>query len=658
MKKRKEMKGEKLARGGLQGYWKQFTAGYQHLRGPIEKDHITSVTRLLSKNGGLYEALDMVPDAGPRKHATEHVFIMLGKFLWTLDWQMFRYPHLRVDYWAAISAKVLTSSRISDFIESSSRPDTEIGLKYKDIKMVVFRNEEGQPEFAVQMTKFLKGFEEKSSKLTQCDLHEGEYGGSLPLFMNPILFLLVIFCTTGAFRDYRGIEGLYKLLDLDDIPPFSGFRAIQWNPEVRDTPVFRGAPQSTGEREERRMMKAHMLSKELRALGIRSGCPDPPTLHDFRAEGLTKIDMNTRYSETQRQRVAGHGTGQIFQQYYAARNPGVDTQGSYLGKTRLVTTADFFRHLEVEWEPDLWQTLPLAELEELEREVALVEQKQESVGTPGMLRPGDLDDDLWRDIKKKRLQSYWKRSARGAAAGDQEYVCRGVDYPYARQRPILPIRRRLADLLCNSARIRSKEGREVLDLLVRLYESDSEAYRPALHICNCAGLNVTELHVYQCIKKSRQFAEFCFFCNEWLFEAKEWEEHCSSHIKLGDVPMEMAYASMQKSFLPGYCPFCLGDEDRPAAERLVQFCKKEAWCSHIWDHQIRWEKRCPDGRCKVRFENQDSFVYHMHDMHRIPRDLFWGRAEGKGCTGREKARIEKVLDNGALQMECHTIMDM
>ncbi|KAK6860855.1 hypothetical protein PG995_004491 [Apiospora arundinis] len=274
----------------------------------------------------------MLPDAGPRRHATQHVFIVLGNFLWTLDWKVFQYTHMRVDYWAAIAAKVLTSSRISDYIESGNRRDTDISLKYK------------------------------------CDLHEGEYGGPQPLFMNPILFLLVIFCTSGAFKEYHGVEGLSRLLDLE-VPPQPGFRSIQWNPEVANTAVFRGQPQSTERCKERHMMKAGALSRELRELGIRSGCPKPPTLHDFRAESLTKIDMNTRYSETQRQRVAGHGTGKIYQQYYATRNSGVDTQGSYQGKERQIATSEFFRTLEVQWEPALWQTLPLAELEELEREI-------------------------------------------------------------------------------------------------------------------------------------------------------------------------------------------------------------------------------------------------------------------------------------------------
>ncbi|KAK6860854.1 hypothetical protein PG995_004490 [Apiospora arundinis] len=237
-------------------------------------------------------------------------------------------------------------------------------------------------------------------------------------------------------------------------------------------------------------------------------------------------------------------------------------------------------------------------------------------------------------------------------------VClQGVDHPYTRQRPAVPIRRRLAELMCIPASIRSAEGREALDCLVRLYESDSEAYRPDLGTCLCRKSITTELHVYECMKKQQDFAEFCFFCNEWLHEAQAWEEHCHSHINQGDVPMEMVYVKIGKLFLPGYCPFCLEDDHRPAAERLVQFCKMSNWRTHIWEHRIQWQNRCPDRRRKEKFESQDAFIYHMHDLHRIPRELFWGRTKWK-ATPVQKNRLENVLDNGALYMECHTIMDM
>ncbi|KAK6843373.1 hypothetical protein PG987_004233 [Apiospora arundinis] len=676
MRENKNLKpDETMAQKGVGGYWKHFTAAYQKHRGPLAADHILSVTHLLQPGGELYVDLNLVPDSGPRKHATELVFIMIGKFLWTLDWKVFARPCFRVDLWAVISAKIFTSSRMSDYIESSSRSGTGTGLYYKDITLIVFRNEHGRSEFAIQLTKFLKGHSSKSSKLPQCDLHEGDFWGPQPLFMNPIMFLLVIFCAKGALREYHGMEGLSKLLDLE-VSEHPGFKCIQWDRTVLDLPVFSSASGS--------ILKAATVSGALRELGIRSGCPEPPTLHDFRAEGLTKMDMNPNYTETQRQRVAGHENNKMHQQHYAARNAGVDTQATYLGKQpREINTGKLFRHLEVPWEPALWQTLPLAEREELERSKEYKDRRQELVS----LKSGSSDMDTkeegssldeskdvhprpnakprrsLKSLEIKKLREYWKRNKTEAVAGSEEYVCRGVNLPFSRLRPILPIRRRLAELLGTPASLRSETGRETLECLVRLYESRSEVHRPGLEMCLCARPR-SQLHVYQCTKRRQLFAEFCFFCNEWLYEPEAWEKHCRSHITQGHVPLEMAWEKIEGTFLPGYCPFCVGDGRRPAAERLVQFCDKKSWESHIWEHRIDWRIRCPDSRCDKEFESQEPFVYHMYDLHRIPRELFWNRGlKRKASTDLDgipgqKFKVEKLFDNGAVYFESCTVQDM
>lgn len=126
----------------------------------------------------------------------------------------------------------------------------------------------------------------------------------------------------------------------------------------------------------------------------------------------------------------------------------------------------------------------------------------------------------------------------------------------------------------------------------------------------------------------------------------------------------MAWEKIEGTFLPGYCPFCVGDGRRPAAERLVQFCDKKSWESHIWEHRIDWRIRCPDSRCDKEFESQEPFVYHMYDLHRIPRELFWNRGlKRKASTDldgipAQKFKVEKLFDNGAVYFESCTVQDM
>ena len=58
---------------------------------------------------------------------------------------------------------------------------------------------------------------------------------------------------------------------------------LHWDPEVLDLPFF--------QKDDGEIDTADILSKRVRELGFRSGYELPPTIHDFRAEGLFLIGM-------------------------------------------------------------------------------------------------------------------------------------------------------------------------------------------------------------------------------------------------------------------------------------------------------------------------------------------------------------------------------
>lgn len=144
---------------------------------------------------------------------------------------------------------------------------------------MLFRNENGEAEFAFQLTKFLKG-KLRPGDRSQLDVHEHGYSPVMPLYLNPMLFLLVIFCSTGALRDFKGQEGLRRLLELD-VPPNEPCIIIDWDPKALCKPVFTN---SKGQ-----LLTGASMSSYLRPMLIRAGFPDPPQMQDFRAEGLTRI---------------------------------------------------------------------------------------------------------------------------------------------------------------------------------------------------------------------------------------------------------------------------------------------------------------------------------------------------------------------------------
>ncbi|KAI0525805.1 hypothetical protein F5B22DRAFT_587822 [Xylaria bambusicola] len=665
---------ETLSWQGIRSYWKKFTAGYRRERGEISAEHVLSISRLIEPKGELGKLLNIVPDHGPRKHATAATFIWVGEYLWGHDWKIFSRPRLRVDLWACLSLAAYTSARVSDYLESSARGGSEVGLYYRDTTLIVFQNERNDPEFALQVTKKLKGHHPLSSKLPTPDIHEGGVSERRPLYMNPMLFFLAIFYARGALRDYRGAQGLSRLLDLK-VPPGQKQILIHWHQSVLNQPVFSGP---SG-----KILTAGAFTKELRPAEIRAGFPDPPSLHDYRAEGLTNVDSNPLYSDTRRQRFAGHENNKMQQQHYASRNPGIDSQAAYLGmQARGVNVGECFRQLEVRWEPALWQSLPAAKQEELTRSkeyqgilaqisaisaVKRGRRSRERLGTAKLsFEEKDLSSDdafgvlahpdrkLRRDLaamQRKALSKLWKEKSTQAQVGSRTYTCRGVDHPFSRLRPILPLRRQLADFLLTDASLRSPIGRAALDALINLYNSKTEVDRYGLDPsqCPCPMPNPSQLHVYDCRKRNCPSAEFCFLCNEWFSDPEAWEQHCRHHLEHDPLPVELAWQRIESTFLPGYCPFCLWDPYLGAASRLHPFCSRDSWENHIRSHGVEWLARCPDKRCAEPCDDAQTFSYHMYDVHRIPLGVC---EASRGRLKRElSAEFESSSDTKRIKIE-------
>lgn len=242
--------------------------------------------------------------------------------------------------------------------------------------------------------------------------------------------------------------------------------------------------------------------------------------------------MNPRYSDIQRQTTAGHVTNTIQARHYSSRNPGIDSQAAFMRtQARLTSVGEHFRNLEITWEPQLWQKLPIAKLEELrgteeyrkveaqlcedsgiqvKQPVKLeqpveMEQPRELTPTDQLIKaelgtpsPTESEDTtLAHPVRKLRrqlqaleraeLKKVWRESSNAEMVTDKSsFVVRGVSRPFTRLRSIMPLRRQLADLLTIPARLRSPEGRESLETLIKLYNSKTEVDRVGLGMCHCA----------------------------------------------------------------------------------------------------------------------------------------------------------------------------
>lgn len=100
-----------------------------------------------------------------------------------------------------------------------------------------------------------------------------------PLFYNLILTHLAIFIAKNAFRDYKTIDELLALEPPEEDEMFP----LEWDPYVLDLPLY--------QRDNGEIDSARVFSGRHRDLGFRAGYARPPTIHDFRAEGLHLIGV-------------------------------------------------------------------------------------------------------------------------------------------------------------------------------------------------------------------------------------------------------------------------------------------------------------------------------------------------------------------------------
>lgn len=189
---------------------------------------------------------------------------------------------------------------------------------------------------------------------------------------------------------------------------------------------------------------------------------------------------------------AGHRNPRTFRSYYTAPMSTVDGQGSFLGTELRKDHFEIFRSMSKRRNPQLWQSLPAKEQDNLE-------QRADFVGI------NDRIDSLTKDIrqtnaedKKQELQAhrqelYEKRSQLTVSElerlrKEQGHVAKSQhptdleDYHrtlFARRRHLMPERDFLADTLFTPTPLRSSKGIKIVNNLISLYRKDCQnAYHP------------------------------------------------------------------------------------------------------------------------------------------------------------------------------------
>lgn len=198
-----------------------------------------------------------------------------------------------------------------------------------------------------------------------------------------------VFCheTRETSDTYRGeaFSGYDTLGDLLALKPSDGEMIhLQWRESILEEPFFKSM---SSRRNLGSIETAATLRKRLRALGFRAGYARPPTVHDFRAEGLYWI--NQLYSVAQRMKHAGQRDADTYNNHYMPNNSVTDGQGSYFGTEVRSVVNDLFRGLTVARKPHLAQSLPAEKKEALRtipKFVAIEEELDSLTSVTNLLR--------------------------------------------------------------------------------------------------------------------------------------------------------------------------------------------------------------------------------------------------------------------------------
>ncbi|QKX60504.1 uncharacterized protein TRUGW13939_07649 [Talaromyces rugulosus] len=592
--------------------------------------------------------VDKVPLRTTRRQrkylTTEHFKVLLSQ-LWGKDWYEFEYPIYRHYLSALLKLLMFSSGRIGEYVESNSRRASGRGMYRADILFLVAQNGKGRPEIFSRAKRDPKGQTRQKHRHPRCAVYEDI--GEMPLYLNPVMDLVIIALAQDAFRDFTSVDEIFALRPNEGLP----YQLALTEP---NRPFFekmsRGGP--TGE-----ILTADWLFTELKKLCSRAGYPRHFTGHDIRAEALVKADQHG-YSVDERMTFAAHTNPRTFFESYASPTSTVDgVQNIFENLTRRTDHLDIFRGWSLPRHPRLWQALPaklqfdlayspealaidneLAALGELIRKTAPWTQCSEyKTRRQNMYRKRhQLVITTLKTWQASLLDAVPGRELEGASADHHWTV-------FDRSSHLVPERRRLSSSLFLEVAPRTPEARTAWQDMEALARRRTpvvdipglEARGNCCPVTACAKplekMSTRERwrHVFGCGRKDRQrrhgFAQFCWLgCARWFTAEADWEEHCQGHLDADDWPVQWGLLIFEKSLaVPGTCPWCRLDTTKSAATRLRQFWDQKDFSSHIEAHLVEYQAsaciRCPAHEtwhcASSTFTSVLDLRCHLQDTH-------------------------------------------
>ncbi|PSN60122.1 hypothetical protein BS50DRAFT_507169, partial [Corynespora cassiicola Philippines] len=414
-----------------------------------------------------------------------------------------------------------------------------------------------------------------------------------PLFANAAVYLLPIFLSAGAFREFKTLDQVLTVRP----KPNETYWVLDWEDSIREDPVF---PEMLASGPTKKEKNPNSWGSQCSDWALRAGFPSGMGLHAPRREALIKADGKRRmgpryagYSLSTIKKFASQVTDSTLGRHYLHDMSNVDGAATFLGLRKKTDLTANFRSVSMGRNPDLLLTLPASMQHDLEMREDYSSLWKEIDSLDSQIRDAESSkisqelrtrqSELYTQRRKIRQQELKKYQASQRRDYDSKTDTHMSDWrrTYFEQVVchMVPERARLASTLLLAKPLRSPEGISAMQDLLMLLESDSfvgyqDSLRPVdgrcrVQSCSEPMRNIPPgkrwKHVYHCVLKNLRetygFARFCFLCDGWICNKPNWDQHCQEHVSTINIPVRCDPITFRKGLArAGYCIICLHDE--------------------------------------------------------------------------------------------------
>ncbi|KAJ5267504.1 hypothetical protein N7478_010312 [Penicillium angulare] len=549
-------------------------------------------------------------------------FLRVVASMWKADHKKFIPVLMKVQILFALQLYLFTGARVGSFMPSHSNKH-ERGLRYEHIDLVLFPSPTAQWEVGWRVNQtWLKNNRDPEYTIKRAPFASGD---------------LIL----GLALGHGALFAIENRSDLANFDLSNGEIPLQWKESYLKKPIFRnvtaGGPKDTP-------LTNQDFSIYLRMLFDTAGYSEHPTIHCIRRDLAQEV-------ETQRD-------PKTFPEHYQAHCSSVDTVSAMLDEKVATKHIMFFQGYGQFCQPGLPLELPahmqesvltLPEMVEMKMKIEVGKECNDQEVVRVMKQKYKAALARKHRAKLKKYRASWVQTKR-----DEKILNRGKGEPAQKikntctraQYLIMPELARIAesmsctDELTFEGKLSFVEDLHILcsrkeDVIYLPNEEPIEGLCPAkdcqIEIQNLAK-GKRSAHIHDCVRREtglllqvpESSLRYCYECMKW-FLLQDWQVHCTTHLQSWEDQHCEVVKYRHTVIRPAYCPFCLGNRQKPAEERLQYWTRSGNLREHIESQhmqEISWPPKASICGCSQTFENQRELRHHLHDVHGLNKTIW------------------------------------